>query len=82
MPSSPPKLNGTDPRVHAGAKLTGLNLRESAAVGVLMNTRGLVELIVLNIGLEAKVITPKLFTILVMMVRRGVELCNVGPGRR
>ena len=32
-----------------------------------MNTRGLVELIVLNIGLEAKVINEKLFTILVLM---------------
>lgn len=34
-----------------------------------MNTRGLVELIVLNVGLEAKVISPKLFTIMVLMVR-------------
>jgi Kef-type K+ transport system membrane component KefB len=31
-----------------------LNWRESASVGVLMNTRGLVELIVLNIGLEVR----------------------------
>jgi len=37
-----------------GAKITGLNWRESASVGVLMNTRGLVELIVLNIGLEVR----------------------------
>lgn len=50
-----------------GAKISGLGWRESAAVGILMNTRGLVELIVLNIGLEAKVVTPKLFTVLVLM---------------
>jgi Kef-type K+ transport system membrane component KefB len=56
-----------------GAKMSGLSWRESAAVGILMNTRGLVELIVLNIGLEAKVITPKLFTVLVMMAS-GVSL--------
>lgn len=35
----------------------GMNPRESAAVGVLMNTRGLVELIILNIGLDAHVLT-------------------------
>lgn len=39
-----------------------------------MNTRGLVELIVLNVGLEAKVISPKLFTIMVLMVR--ATLCR------
>jgi len=36
-----------------------------------MNTRGLVELIVLNVGLEAKVISPTLFTIMVLMVGSG-----------
>jgi Kef-type K+ transport system membrane component KefB len=36
-------------------------------VGTLMNARGLMELIILNIGLEAKLITPTLFTIMVMM---------------
>ena len=49
------------------ARLTGLNWRESSALGVLMNTRGLVELIVLNIGLDLKVISPTLFTMLVIM---------------
>lgn len=47
-----------------GARLTGLGWRESLTVGVLMNTRGLVELIVLNMGLEAKVINVELFTIM------------------
>lgn len=49
------------------ARLTGLSWRESSALGVLMNTRGLMELIVLNIGLDLGVITPKLFTMLVIM---------------
>jgi len=49
------------------AKLTGLDWRDSAALGVLMNTRGLMELIVINIGLEMKVISPELFAMLVIM---------------
>lgn len=48
-------------------KLTGLDWRESAAVGVLMNTRGLMELVVLNIGLDLGVISPSLFTMMVLM---------------
>jgi Kef-type K+ transport system membrane component KefB len=49
------------------ARLTGLGWQDSAALGVLMNTRGLMELIVLNIGLDLKVITPSLFTMMVLM---------------
>jgi Kef-type K+ transport system membrane component KefB len=49
------------------AKVMGLDWRDSAALGILMNTRGLVELIVLNIGLDLGVITPRLFTMLVIM---------------
>lgn len=49
------------------ARLAGLNWRDSASLGILMNTRGLVELIVLNIGLDLKVISPTLFTMLVIM---------------
>ncbi len=49
------------------ARLTGLSWRESAALGILMNTRGLMELIVLNIGLDLKVISPALFAMLVIM---------------
>ena len=49
------------------ARLSGLDWRDSAALGILMNTRGLVELIVLNIGLDLGVITPRLFTMLVIM---------------
>jgi Kef-type K+ transport system membrane component KefB len=65
------------------------------AIGALMNARGLMELIILNIGLERGLITPTLFTIMVLMTltttlaagplfefawRRHVEMTNV-PGR-
>ncbi|MFN6572719.1 cation:proton antiporter [Dendronalium sp. ChiSLP03b] len=49
------------------AKLAGENWRDSATIGALMNARGLMELIILNIGLEQGVITPTLFTIMVIM---------------
>ena len=49
------------------ARLTGLGWRDAAALGTLMNTRGLMELIVLNIGLDLGVISPTLFAMMVMM---------------
>ena len=49
------------------ARCTGLGWRLSAALGILMNTRGLMELIVLNIGLELGVISPTLFAMMVIM---------------
>eukprot|EP00026_Physarum_polycephalum_P002006 Phypoly_transcript_02010.p1 GENE.Phypoly_transcript_02010~~Phypoly_transcript_02010.p1 ORF type:complete len:905 (+),score=176.30 Phypoly_transcript_02010:146-2860(+) len=49
------------------AKLLGNTWRESLTVGILMNTKGLVELIVLNLGLQVGVLTPELFAIFVMM---------------
>jgi Kef-type K+ transport system membrane component KefB len=51
----------------AAARFSGIGWRDSAALGVLMNTRGLMELIVLNIGLDLKVISPTLFAMLVVM---------------
>jgi Kef-type K+ transport system membrane component KefB len=51
----------------AAARVTGLNWKTSAALGVLMNTRGLMELVVLNIGLELGVISPQLFAMMVIM---------------
>ena len=51
----------------AAARLTGFSPRESAAIAALMNTRGLTELIVLNIGLELGVVSPALFTALVLV---------------
>lgn len=49
------------------ARINGMSWRESAAVGVLMNTRGLVELIILNIGLDLGILSPPLFSIMVLM---------------
>jgi Kef-type K+ transport system membrane component KefB len=48
-------------------RATGLGWRDSAALGVLMNTRGLMQLIVLNVGLDLGVISPTLFTMMVLM---------------
>ena len=52
---------------YAAARVSGIKQREASALGWLMNTRGLTELIVLNIGLELGVISPLLFTMLVIM---------------
>jgi len=49
------------------ARLTGLGWRDASSLGVLMNTRGLAELIVLNIGLQLGVINPRVFAMLVVM---------------
>ena len=49
------------------SRLSGLSWKDSTAMGVLMNTRGLVELIVLNLGLDMQLISPTLFTMLVVM---------------
>jgi len=47
--------------------LSGMPLREAAGLGTLMNTRGLMELVILNIGLDIGVISPALFSMMVMM---------------
>jgi Kef-type K+ transport system membrane component KefB len=49
------------------SRMTGLNWQMSASLGILMNTRGLMELIVLNIGLDLGVISPLLFAMMVLM---------------
>lgn len=49
------------------SRFTGLDWRTSASLGILMNTRGLMELIVLNIGLDLGVISPTLFAMMVLM---------------
>ena len=49
------------------AKATGENWREAWAIGTLMNARGLMELIIINIGLQQGVITERLYTIMVIM---------------
>jgi Kef-type K+ transport system membrane component KefB len=57
------KIGGT----FVAARFVGLTWRDSSALGVLMNTRGLMELIVLNIGLDLKIISPTLFAMMVVM---------------
>ncbi|HTG66547.1 MAG TPA: cation:proton antiporter, partial [Flavobacterium sp.] len=49
------------------ARFVGQSWYDSLTIGALMNTRGLMELIVLNIGLELKVLTPEVFTMMVIM---------------
>ena len=49
------------------ARIAGLDWRTSSSLGILMNTRGLMELIVLNIGLDLGVISPTLFAMMVLM---------------
>ena len=62
------------------ARYGGMPWRDSAAVGALMNTRGLTELIVLNIGLDLGLISPTLFTMLVVMAL--VTTFMAGPALR
>lgn len=50
-----------------GARWTGQSWQDALALGALLNTRGLVELIVLNIAYNAHVFSSTLFTMLVMM---------------
>lgn len=52
---------------YVAARVCGIENREASALGWLMNTRGLTELIVLNIGLSLGVISPLLFAMLVIM---------------
>jgi Kef-type K+ transport system membrane component KefB len=49
------------------AKLVGQTWKDSLSIGALMNTRGLMELIVLNIGLDLKILSPEIFSIMVLM---------------
>src|SRR5262249_23470203 len=48
------------------SRLTGLDWRGAGAVGVLMNTRGLMELVILNVGLDLGVLSPALFAMMVL----------------
>ena len=49
------------------ARAMGLTWREASVLGVLLNTRGLIELVVLNIGLELGILSPVVFSMLVLM---------------
>ncbi len=57
------KLGGAS----VAAKISSLSTRESLGIGILMNTRGLMELIILSIGLELGIISPALFAMMVLM---------------
>lgn len=59
------------------ARASGIDGRDSATLGVLMNTRGLMELIVLHLGLDMGVITPELFAMMVVMAL--VTTAMTGP---
>jgi Kef-type K+ transport system membrane component KefB len=52
---------------YAAARAGGLDHEDSAVVAILINTRGLTELIVLNIGLTTGLLSPQLFTVFVLM---------------
>ncbi len=49
------------------ARVVGQSWRDSLAIGALMNTRGLMELVVLNIGYDLRVLPPQIFTLMVIM---------------
>ncbi len=51
----------------AAARAGGMSWREATALGLLLNTRGLMELVILNVGLDIGVISPELFAMLVVM---------------
>ncbi|MEB3191894.1 MAG: cation:proton antiporter [Snowella sp.] len=53
--------------VYGTTRFYGVEKREAQALGWLMNTRGLTELIILNVGLQLKVISPVIFTMFVIM---------------
>ena len=57
------KFGGTT----VAGRLSGMSWRFAARLGALMNTRGLMELIALTVGLQAGIITPRLFTMMVIM---------------
>ena len=51
----------------AGARLKGMDWREACQLGLMMNTRGLVGLVVLNVGLERGILSPTLYSMMVFM---------------
>jgi Kef-type K+ transport system membrane component KefB len=59
-----------------GARITGQSLREAGSIAALMNTRALMALIAINIGLDLKLLTPALFTMLVIMALLTTAMCG------
>jgi Kef-type K+ transport system membrane component KefB len=50
-----------------GARVKGMGWRDACKLGLMMNTRGLVELIVLNVGLDSGILSPALYSMMVCM---------------
>jgi Kef-type K+ transport system membrane component KefB len=63
--------------VSAAARIQGTPWRESLALGALMNTRGLMELVVLNIGYDLGMLSPQMYTMMVIMAL--TTTCMAGP---
>ncbi len=61
---------------YLGARLTGQPPRAAGCIAALMNTRALMALIAINIGLELKLLTPALFTMLVIMALLTTAMCG------
>jgi Kef-type K+ transport system membrane component KefB len=61
---------------YLGARLTGQPAREAGCIAALMNTRALMALIAINVGLELKLLTPPLFTMLVIMALATTAMCG------
>jgi Kef-type K+ transport system membrane component KefB len=63
--------------ITAAARLQGMPWSESLALGALMNTRGLMELVVLNIGYDLGILSPTMYTMMVIMAL--TTTCMAGP---
>jgi len=61
---------------YLGARATGQPPREAGCIAALMNTRALMALIAINIGLDLKLLTPALFTMLVIMALLTTAMCG------
>jgi Kef-type K+ transport system membrane component KefB len=61
---------------YLGARLTGQPPREAGCLAALMSTRGLMALIAINIGLDLGLLTPALFTMLVIMALLTTAMCG------
>jgi Kef-type K+ transport system membrane component KefB len=62
---------------YAASRIGGLKPKDAAVVAALVNTRGLTELIALNVGLSAGIIGPRLFSVLVLMAL--ITTLTTGP---
>lgn len=65
---------------YVGARLSGLGRADARNIAIMMNTRALMELVVVNVGLELGVIPSQVFTMLVLMAI--VSTIMTAPGLR